>query len=70
VSPQSAETVYEKLGSPHKQLLMIKAERHGILMENLGGTWEAINEFLKCYRPIVAAAAQTSESFQIQEVVS
>ncbi len=70
VSPQSAETVYEKLGAHHKQLQMIKAERHGILMENLGGTWEAINEFLMCYRPNIAAAAQASESFPTQETAS
>jgi esterase/lipase len=50
VLPQSSEIVFEKLGTPHKHLHPIKAERHGILMENIGGTWSVIDEFLNQQR--------------------
>jgi pimeloyl-ACP methyl ester carboxylesterase len=55
VSPQSAKSVFEKLGTTHKHLHTITAARHGILMENLGGTWAVIDEFLMRYRQQPAA---------------
>ena len=70
VSPQSAKTVYEKLGAADKQIQSIKADRHGILMENLGGTWAAIDTFLKLRRPGLADAARTPESYATQETAS
>lgn len=50
VLPESSEIVFEKLGSIHKHLQSIKSERHGILMENLGGTWPVIDDFLSRQR--------------------
>ena len=46
VSIQSADTVFEKLGSEQKKLHVIEAERHGILMENTGNIWSLIDDFL------------------------
>ncbi|MEC4748166.1 alpha/beta fold hydrolase [Methylomicrobium sp. Wu6] len=50
VSPQSAEIVFNKLGATHKKLRVIKSDRHGILMENIGNTWTMIDDFLIQYR--------------------
>jgi hypothetical protein len=36
----------DRLGSKQKQLQLIKSHRHGILMENIGGTWGVIDDFL------------------------
>lgn len=47
VSFRSAHEVMNKLGSTHKKLKMISSNRHGILNENIGGTWESIDEFMK-----------------------
>ncbi|MGZ8158045.1 MAG: alpha/beta fold hydrolase [Methylobacter sp.] len=46
VSPKGAPIVMAKLGSQHKQIHAIKSQRHGILMENIGGTWGVIDGFL------------------------
>ncbi len=46
VSPQSAETVFDNLGAKYKYLHLVKADRHGILMENIDNTWTIIDEFL------------------------
>lgn len=46
VSFKSAPEVLAKLGSKNKQLKIISSKRHGILMENIGGTWDVINEFM------------------------
>jgi esterase/lipase len=50
VAPESAEAVFNKLGAKHKYLQMIKADRHGILMENIYNTWTVIDEFLTRHR--------------------
>jgi alpha-beta hydrolase superfamily lysophospholipase len=47
VSFKSAQEVMNKLTSENKQLKLIPSNRHGILMENIGGTWESIDEFMK-----------------------
>lgn len=47
VSPQSTKIVFEKLAAAHKYLHAIKADRHNILMENIGDTWAVIDAFLR-----------------------
>lgn len=47
VSFKSAQEVMNKLTCKNKQLKVITSNRHGILMENIGGTWESIDEFMK-----------------------
>lgn len=46
VSVKGAPIIMDKLGSQHKQIQVIKSQRHGILMENIGGIWRVIDEFL------------------------
>ncbi|CAA9891591.1 Alpha/beta hydrolase [Candidatus Methylobacter favarea] len=46
VAFKSALELMNKLKTPNKQLKIINSNRHGILMENIGGTWDAINEFM------------------------
>jgi len=46
VSPKGAPILMAKLGSKHKQIHAIKSQRHGILMENIGGAWRVIDDFL------------------------
>jgi esterase/lipase len=46
VARESAQVLYKKLGSTTKRLHMVNANRHGILMENLGNTWEIIDTFI------------------------
>ncbi len=36
-----------KLGGKNNKLMMIASNRHGILHENIGGTWESIDAFMK-----------------------
>lgn len=45
VSPKSAPIIMERLGSAYKQIQAIKSQRHGILMENIDGTWRVIDKF-------------------------
>ncbi len=47
VAFKSAEEIMKKLTCKNKQLKIIPSTRHGILMENIGGTWESIDEFMK-----------------------
>jgi esterase/lipase len=46
VAFKSAVELVSKLKTPNKQLKAINSDRHGILMENIGGTWDAINDFM------------------------
>ncbi len=46
VKPESAAIVFKQLGVADKEVVPVRADRHGILMENLGGTWLRIDEFL------------------------
>jgi len=50
VLPQSAEIVFNKLGAAHKALRLIKSDKHGILMGNIGNTWALIDDFLSQFR--------------------
>lgn len=43
----SAQTILHGLGSTRKEYVCIHADRHGILMENSGGIWELIENFLQ-----------------------
>ncbi|MDD5267688.1 MAG: alpha/beta fold hydrolase [Methylococcales bacterium] len=70
VSPESAETVYKKLGAPDKHLHAIKAKRHGILMENIGGAWPVIDEFLQKHRDGAATVHETPQAKPTQETAS
>ena len=67
VSPESAETVYKKLGATHKLLHAIKSKRHGILMENIDGAWPVIDEFLKQHRDDAATVHKTPQAVPTQE---
>ncbi len=46
VSPASAQTLLNRLGGTDKRLEIVESGRHGILMENIGGTWSIIDDFL------------------------
>ncbi len=46
VSAKGAPIIMDKLGSKHKQIQAIESQRHGILMENINGTWGVIDGFL------------------------
>ncbi len=70
VSPQSANAIYGKLGALHKQLQMISARRHGVLMENLGGVWPAINAFLKRYQPLPEATMHGLATIPAEETAT
>ena len=46
VSPKSAPDLVNRLGSTDKRLAMVESARHGILLENIGGTWNIIDNFV------------------------
>ncbi|MDD5321648.1 MAG: alpha/beta hydrolase [Methylococcales bacterium] len=46
VSASSAPEIMGKLSTKNKQLKIIDSNRHGILMENIGGIWSYINDFM------------------------
>jgi esterase/lipase len=52
VAPKSATEIMDMLTTPQKQLTVINAHRHGILMENIGGTWAAIQDFMCRCQPV------------------
>jgi len=70
VSVQSAETVFDKLGSAHKYLHIIKAARHGILMENPDHTWKLIDAFLQRYRQDPATLNVSQQPAAAEETAS
>jgi esterase/lipase len=47
VAASSAQMLFDRLGSNNKKLCPIPSDRHGILMENMDGTWGLIDGFLK-----------------------
>jgi esterase/lipase len=67
VSPESAEIIFAKLGTKDKHLHTIKAERHGILMENLGNIWSIIDAFLNQYQQVPASAPIAPQPVSVQE---
>lgn len=46
VAVRSSSILLGELGSDNKRLQIIPAAHHGILMDNTGGTWQIIDEFL------------------------
>ena len=46
VASSSAGELINMLGSNNKQIKIINADRHGILMNNTGGIWSIIDTFL------------------------
>lgn len=46
VDPKSANIIHKKLGADYKTLLLIESDRHGILMDDVGGTQQQVVEFL------------------------
>lgn len=62
VSIQSAEIVFEKLGSEDKKLKVIHADRHGILMENCDNLWSYIDEFLNQQYGLVQRTEQCEDN--------
>jgi len=46
VAVKSATEVIDNLQTSNKQLKIINSNRHGILMENIGGTWQVIDDFI------------------------
>lgn len=46
VAVKSANELMNKLKCKTKQLKIIQSKRHGILMENISGTWEIIDAFM------------------------
>jgi esterase/lipase len=70
VSPQSAETLFDKLGAKEKYLHMIKADRHGILMENIDHTWTVIDEFLTQQQDRLTGAKNRLQRLPKQKTIS
>jgi esterase/lipase len=46
VDPESADLIYQRLGTAWKTLVLVPSSRHGILFEGIGGTHERVIEFL------------------------
>ena len=52
VDIESADIIMDGLSSESKKMLTVHSERHGILMEDIGGTWDYINRFLNKLKKI------------------
>lgn len=50
VAARSAHIVMGKLTTSNKQLVILPSNRHGILMENISGTWDYIDKFMLACR--------------------
>jgi esterase/lipase len=61
VDSRSALTILEKLGSEEKSLVWVKADRHGILNENIGNAQEKVMEFVERFAEPLTSAAQNLE---------
>ncbi len=47
VNPDSAQTIFDALGSNHKRVLEIETDRHGIVYRDTPGVSEAVTDFLR-----------------------
>jgi esterase/lipase len=65
VSVKSASQIMAKLGAAEKKLKIIPAKRHGFLMENIGGSWASIDEFLEEVRAHPAATSKRGPCFNL-----
>jgi esterase/lipase len=63
VSMRSAQILMDKLRGMDKKLKIIQAKRHGILMENVGGSWKTIDDFLEEVRAHPRARGRQGPSF-------
>ena len=66
VSIDSAQIMMDQLNSPNQELKVVNADRHGILMDNMGETWETITAFLDRIYPAEASEPgeeKTHDSF-------
>ena len=70
VSIQSAETVFESLGSEQKKLHIIKADQHGILMENNDDIWTLIDDFLNQQNHRLENIDKQAHPLPTREIVS
>ncbi len=50
VVPHSARMVHDAVGSTHKDVVMVHADRHGILSEDIDGTQQHVIDFLDSVR--------------------
>ena len=63
VSVKSAPLIMAKLGGRHKKLRIVPANRHGILTENIAGTWRIIDKFLDEVRAHPTPTSQRGPGF-------
>lgn len=70
VDPEGGTVLFEKLGAVDKQIRLIKADRHGILMENSGHIWSLIDAFLVQHCDVQALASSQNSPFAEQEFLS
>ncbi len=70
VAPESAEAVFARLGAARKYLHSIDADRHGILMENIGETWSVIDDFLSSLQQNEDAGHPLPQAITEEETVS
>jgi esterase/lipase len=61
VALDSGQKIYDKLKSSDKELKIVKSDRHGILMDNTGETWETITDFLGDFCPDKTPTIRTEE---------
>ena len=58
VDPKSAQIIFDKIGSSEKLLHWIESECHGVLSEDIDGSYEKIISFVESLKPAVQADAQ------------
>jgi len=57
VDPASARQVLRRLGSAEKELVLVPADRHGILYEDIGGTQDQVLRFIAGLEPAGGGSA-------------
>ncbi|SJM89848.1 alpha/beta fold hydrolase [Crenothrix polyspora] len=61
VAFKSATDIMDKLTTVQKQLVVINTHRHGILMDNIGGTWDAIRTFMCSCQPVTTCLTASAD---------
>ena len=61
VAIESGKKIFDKLSSVDKDLKVVSSDRHGILMDNMGETWESITDFIGKICPASEPVAITEE---------
>ncbi|OYV17478.1 MAG: alpha/beta hydrolase [Methylococcaceae bacterium NSM2-1] len=68
VSVNSALEIMDKLENGNRQLNIIDSNRHGILMENIGGTWSVINDFMiSCIAETKGVIVSPTNNIQVEK---